>query len=149
MANSGNLANLRPFRMGQFGNPGGRPKGTSLLAALRAELEKPDGADPHALTNREQIAAWVVRLSLAGDARMIRLVCEYVEGKPVQPVDLDIHHTAPRRVMERGLDLDKVISLYEVLKAKRSGVGHIAQAPGLTLQGLTEDGRRTPSHRRD
>jgi hypothetical protein len=44
------LANLKPFKPGQSGNPKGRPKSITLSEAYRRELAKPDPADEHGRT---------------------------------------------------------------------------------------------------
>ena len=74
--------NLRPFPKGRSGNPGGRPKGTSITAALRAELDRPCADDP-AVTKAERIAAVLVDLALGGDLPAIREVLDRTEGKAV------------------------------------------------------------------
>ena len=84
MANpSGTPRNLRRFPKGRSGNPGGRPKGTSLTAALRAELDKPV-APGSPVTNREKIASMLVELAARGDLAAIREILDRTEGKAVQ-----------------------------------------------------------------
>lgn len=74
------------FKKGQSGNPGGCPKGLSLLALLHKELEKPCSTTSK-VKQKEMFVARCVQLALAGRPDMIRLIWEYVEGKPTQPVD--------------------------------------------------------------
>ena len=83
MANpNGTLRNLRSFPRGRSGNPGGRPKGQSITAALRAELDRPCADDP-TVTKGERLAERLVSMALAGDLGAIREVLDRTEGKAV------------------------------------------------------------------
>ena len=83
MANpNGTPQNLRAFPRGRSGNPGGRPKGQSITAALRAELDRPCADDP-SVTQGERLAERLVSMALAGDLGAIREVFNRVEGKAV------------------------------------------------------------------
>ena len=83
MANrDGTPRNLRPFPKGRSGNPGGRPKGRSLTAILRAELDAPVAPGSN-VTKAEAIAEKLVSLALAGDLAAIREVLDRTEGKAV------------------------------------------------------------------
>jgi hypothetical protein len=42
---AGRPANLKPWRPGESGNPSGRPRGASITAAIRRELEIGEGED--------------------------------------------------------------------------------------------------------
>ncbi len=83
MANPhGTPRNLRAFPRGRSGNPGGRPKGRSITAALRAELDRPCADDP-SVTQGERIAERLVGMALAGDLGAIREILDRTEGKAV------------------------------------------------------------------
>ena len=83
MANpNGTPRNLRAFPRGRSGNPGGRPRGLSITATLRAELDRPCADDP-SVTKAERIAERLVGLALAGDLAAIREVLNRTEGKAV------------------------------------------------------------------
>jgi hypothetical protein len=45
VAMAGRPANLKPWRPGESGNPSGRPRGASITAAIRRELEIGEGDD--------------------------------------------------------------------------------------------------------
>ena len=84
MANpNGTPRNLRRFPRGRSGNPGGRPRGRSITAALRAELDAPCD-DDLAVTKGERVAKQLVDLALAGNLAAIREVLDRTEGKAVQ-----------------------------------------------------------------
>ena len=97
---AGRVENLRPFKPGQSGNPSGRPKAV-LSRALRAEIDKLDGAAPDAPTKAERIAEKVVTLALDGNLEAIRLIYDRVEGKPRQSVTLTIDRAEK---VERALE---------------------------------------------
>ena len=83
MANpNGTPQNLRAFPRGRSGNPGGRPKGQSITAALRAELDRPCADDP-SVTQGERIAERLIGMALAGDLGAIREILDRTEGKAV------------------------------------------------------------------
>jgi hypothetical protein len=61
------------FRPGRSGNPAGRPKGQSITALLRAELDKDD--------NAQALAEMIVRKALSGDIHFCKLILDRTEGK--------------------------------------------------------------------
>ena len=72
-----------PFKKGQSGNPGGRPKSAvSVTAHIRAKLAKyaklPDG---RRVKRIDALAEKIIEQALAGDTQMIKLVWERVDGK--------------------------------------------------------------------
>jgi hypothetical protein len=71
------------FNPGVSGNPGGRPAGrVSIVEAMRrlAAMPMPKGKDGE--TVAERIAALVVMGAAQGDARMIALALDRLDGKP-------------------------------------------------------------------
>ena len=78
------------FLPGQSGNPGGRPKGSSitsalrlLMDALRGDLEAGDDAAERAKPVAVARAEALLRGALAGDLAFIREVLDRTDGKPL------------------------------------------------------------------
>ena len=91
MANpNGTPANLQPWRPGQSGNPGGRPRGRSLTKILRDVL---DGqalgslrfGDDRQVANA-LVEALVGHAITSGSAALIKEIFERIDG-PVKPAD--------------------------------------------------------------
>jgi hypothetical protein len=85
------LLNLRPpFRKGESGNPGGRPKQMTILDCLRRELMQ---ACPNApeYTIKEGIVHKLCTLALDGDMRAINEIFDRLLGKP--GVHLSLAHS--------------------------------------------------------
>lgn len=80
----GRVENLKPFKPGQSGNPGGRPKGLSITARLRALLEKGEiNGEP--IKGGQQVADLVaesiVKQAISGNAPLIKELLDRTEGK--------------------------------------------------------------------
>ena len=116
--------NLRPFSPGQSGNPGGRPRRKPITDLIRAELEKAARGSA-GQTKGEQLAARLVGIALQGNRTdslaATKLIMAYTDGMPTQPIELDFYDAARREAQARGLDPDKVISLYERMKQQGRG----------------------------
>ena len=88
----------RPFPKGISGNPKGKPKGTfSLISILKRELQK----IPPELKGKERkmyaeilIKKQLHKAIIEGDEQSIKLIWNYVEGMPRQPIDLEIPEIA-------------------------------------------------------
>lgn len=87
------LENLRPpWKPGESGNPGGRPKREPLDAQLRAALEAVEaGGKPLAGGKRvrDAIADVVLERALEGDIRFIRELFDRAYGLPKQTIDVN------------------------------------------------------------
>jgi endonuclease III len=107
----------RPFVKGQSGNPNGRPKRREVIDAMLAELKrKPHGQAK--TTNAELLAQTAVGQAISGDVTWAKLVMEYVYGKPVQPVDLEVRAYAEQVAAIIGVDPSEIIDLAERRKVK-------------------------------
>ena len=67
----------RPFKQGQSGNPGGRPKSRALTDALEQTIDK------HELGEK----LWA--LALKGDMQAIKYIYDRIEGTPTQRFEVD------------------------------------------------------------
>jgi len=77
-----NIQNLKPWKPGQSGNPGGRPKKKLIDEALEELLATNDSALAFL------IASKLVARAKRGDIRAIQLVMERVQGKPKAKMEL-------------------------------------------------------------
>lgn len=80
---AGRIENLKPFKPGQSGNPGGRPKGTSVTAILNRKLAE---EDDDGRTNAEKVACVILAMALEGDPRFVEMVLQRTEGKVAERV---------------------------------------------------------------
>ncbi len=83
------LANLKPWKPGQSGNPNGRPKTRTLSEELRARLKEqyPGRSDA---TYGRMVAHKLVDLAIDGEIAAIREVFDRTEGKPKHVVDVNV-----------------------------------------------------------
>jgi hypothetical protein len=107
-----------PFVKGQSGNPGGRIRShrREVIDAMLAELKKKTIlGDP--VTNAQRVAQTAVKEAIHGDVHWARLLMEYVYGKPVQPVEVEVLEYATKVASILGADPAEIISLAERRKA--------------------------------
>jgi hypothetical protein len=93
--------NLKPWKPGQSGNPGGRPKRDAITSALLLQLEQPN-TDTETIA--DSIAAVLVKRALSGDVRAIREIADRTEGRPRQQIKVE----AQLQDSEDGVDLSRV-----------------------------------------
>lgn len=84
--------NLRPFQKGVSGNPGGRPKGSSVSAAIKRLVAEGNTA--------EEIAKVIVSKALEGDIDFLRLLLDRAEGGVMKQIQL----SAPKPPEEMTLE---------------------------------------------
>jgi hypothetical protein len=112
------LANLRPFKPGQSGNPNGRPKKALLSDALRRQLAiaLPGMSER---TQAEAIAAALISEAIAGNVQAIREVGDRTEGKAAQAIALDLDVRDWRQMAQsNGLELNDVLTEARILLAE-------------------------------
>ena len=94
-----NNGNLKPFKKGQSGNPGGRPKGSTSFKLLMEKIGiEPSKIDP-TKTKDEAIMRQVYEKAEEGDKWATQFVVENREGKPSQRIDITEHDPDEVRVI--------------------------------------------------
>lgn len=80
------LKNLKPhFKPGKSGNPKGRPpKRNCLTSLLKDAVQETCPQDKEKRTWSEILTERLLKMASKGDLRAMRLIFEYVEGKPKQ-----------------------------------------------------------------
>ena len=91
-------ANLKPFPKGVSGNPKGRPKSITLSEAYRHQLAQPVPNDPEGRTVAEVIARLMCVRAAQGDVAAAKEICDRVEGKARQALDVDMKITSWREL---------------------------------------------------
>lgn len=84
---AGRIQNLKPWKPGQSGNPGGRPKSKPLTDELLRFLEQ-EAPKGKGQTWASLIAEALVKKARRGDVRAITELANRIEGKPRQAVEL-------------------------------------------------------------
>ena len=80
-ARARSLANLKPFKPGQSGNPAGRPKSITISEAYRRELAKLDPDDKHGRTFAEVLAEQIIIKAKGGDVQAVREHTDEIEER--------------------------------------------------------------------
>ena len=102
------LANLKPFKKGQSGNPAGRPKSITLSEAIRLQLAQTFSEDR---TYAEEIALVLCVAAIKGNVNAAREIADRTEGKPKQAIDVDMNVHDWRALAQRhGLTERDVIN---------------------------------------
>jgi hypothetical protein len=101
------IKNLTPWKAGESGNPGGRPKKKLVTDELERLLEQ-DAPGAKGKTWAAVIAEALLRKARKGDVRAIAELANRIEGKPLQALEL-------------GVNMDAAIA--ERLQAARKRVG--------------------------
>lgn len=114
--------NLIPGRWkpGESGNPKGRkPKDLTLTSLLKAELDKIPTGEKQGRTWRQLLVLSWMTGAMKHPALLAELL-NRVEGRPVQPITLDIRQEVERIAQEQGLDYSMVMLEAEnILKANK------------------------------
>lgn len=113
------LANLRPWRKGESGNPGGRPKGESISAALRRLLAEGNTAD--------EIAQIILGKAREGDIDYMRLLLDRAEGSVMKHIELSA------RPASEMTDAELTASLAQAYMDEHSGELPALEQPAAPL----------------
>lgn len=100
--NPRSLKNLRPFKKGQSGNPGGRPKNL-ISDASRDWLKRID--ERTGRTNAELVAEAQGKVALEGDTGSYCAIRDTTEGRPAQTQQHEIISNDPIKVQVEAPDL--------------------------------------------
>ena len=87
---SGRLENLKPWKPGQSGNPGGRPRTRPFTDELTRLLEH-DAPNANGKSWAMVIAEALLRKARKGDVRAFSVLVNRIEGKPHQSVVVDVN----------------------------------------------------------
>ena len=80
------LQNLRPWKPGQSGNPGGRPRRKPVTDRLRDILES---TDKNGKTVADRIVEAIRDAAIGGDVRFVELILDRIEGKVPNILQVD------------------------------------------------------------
>lgn len=80
------LQNLRPWKPGQSGNPGGRPRRKPVTDRLRDILES---TDKNGKTVADRIVEAIRDAAIGGDVRFVELILDRIEGKVPNVLQVD------------------------------------------------------------
>jgi hypothetical protein len=119
------LANLKPFKPGESGNPKGRPKSVTLSEALRAQLgQMMPGEDEK--TYAEKIALCLCDEAAKGNVGAAKEIADRTEGKPRQSLDVDMSVMDWRALAQaHGLNERDVIAEAErIIQESAIATGH-------------------------
>ena len=86
----GRTENLKPWKRGQSGNPGGRPRKLRLTDAARAWLEQVD--EKTGFTNAMLCASALGKKALKGSHEAFKAIGDRAEGKPAQSIEVVTEH---------------------------------------------------------
>lgn len=87
---NGRPENLKPWKPGQSGNPGGRPRKNPLTDELVHLLEQ-TAPNAQGKSWALVIAEALLKRARSGDVRAFTVLANRIEGKPHQSVALDVN----------------------------------------------------------
>src|SRR5262245_10691156 len=102
--------NAFAFKLGQSGNPAGRPRDT-VTPHLR-ELVRMWHSEKDGVTYGELVARSLLIRAINGDVQAIREVFDRLEGKPRQAIDVSVEEKQ-RAILESGMNMLKQSGLSE------------------------------------
>ena len=102
------------WKPGQSGNPGGRPKGESIVALMRRVLER----DHHGKPLSEVLAERIIKEALAGKPAMVKEVLDRLEGPVNQRHEVTVERRSALEILA-----DMSVEEKEAL-IRRAGLDH-------------------------
>jgi len=110
----GNIANLKPFKKGQSGNPKGRPKKELCITSLVKEEFEGQALDkdgiPIGMTKAQAFAKALVSHAIRGHKTAMKELLDRIDGKVPDEVNLnaDVSHEATDRGAQVAEWMDKL-----------------------------------------
>jgi hypothetical protein len=114
----GRIENLKPWKPGQSGNPGGRPRKTPLTDALQRIVQNPEAAD--------KLARAIYKVGAKGDTRAFKEIADRVQGKVRTQIELtgidgeEIKHIVDAKLSVGDL-LGAISTIYGVRPQRPAG----------------------------
>jgi hypothetical protein len=97
-SNPRSLENLRPFRAGQSGHPGGLPAGVPKVSVALMSLLRDDASSNYQPKTRAEQLAWAIfERALKGDVPALREILDRCEGRTAQKLSIDQDTNAHER----------------------------------------------------
>lgn len=112
------LANLKPFKKGESGNPKGRPEGARNRSTVLKELLATECDFTNPLTFKKERAELEKQLMVAliakgkrGDVQAIREILDTVYGKAAQPItgELDVNMPSAEELKRKFAERRKAV----------------------------------------
>lgn len=89
-SNPRSLQNLRPFRPGKSGHPGGLPIGVPKVSVALMNLLREDARSNYQPSSRAEQLAWAIfQRALKGDVPALREILDRCEGRTPQKLNID------------------------------------------------------------
>lgn len=76
-----------PFKKGQSGNPGGRPKEKAFADAVRVAVNRIDSKDPKKRKKLAILAEKLIDFAMAGEGWAFQHIADRLDGKPAQALE--------------------------------------------------------------
>ena len=102
--NPRSLKNLQPFKKGQSGNPGGRPRKSISIAYTELADEKVPG-DKHGRTYVQLLALAQYHAAIKGKTDAAREIANRIEGPAEKPQQVEVVSNDPLKVRVEAPDL--------------------------------------------
>ncbi|HEX5733358.1 MAG TPA: DUF5681 domain-containing protein [Blastocatellia bacterium] len=130
------LANLRPFKKGESGNPQGRPKHKTLGDALRSQLRE---VDADGRTRAERVAATLISEAIAGSVRAMELIFARTEGRLPETIDLNVSRSEFEAYNKKVIDLQELAHARGMPISRAKAVALLSQTDPRIAMVLRED----------
>jgi Family of unknown function (DUF5681) len=118
-SNSRSLQNLKPFRPGQSGHPGGLPEGVPKVSVALMNLLREDARSNYQPKTRAEQLAWAIyQKAIKGDVPALREILDRCEGRTAQKLSIDQDINARERARQVRFLSHTIKRTYEELEGK-------------------------------